>query len=268
MNIYDCLNELVEYIEAHLTEEISYDKISNFLGTNKLVAPTIFSLLCGISISEYIRNRRLSEAGFDLYNTDNKIIDIALKYQYSNPTAFSRAFEKFHNIKPSQVKSHPDKLKLYTKMIFEAPKQSINPKMEYSIIEMDELVLYGKSIKTTYKKIKEDAPKFFNEMDEKYAPIYGDIDYGMTSYEDRFNSCNFEYWVLYKNPIPNFQRYVIPKSKWLQFRIDSQKTNDIQDITQKFYLSFLPSCSYRIKEIPELEYYHDGITDFLVPIEN
>ena len=62
--------------------------------------------------------RRLSEAGFDIYKSNSKIIDIALKYQYENPTSFSRAFEKFHGIKPSQVKSHPEKLKVYTKIVF------------------------------------------------------------------------------------------------------------------------------------------------------
>ena len=268
MNIYDCLNELVEYIEKHLTEEISYDEISKLLGTNKIVAPTIFSLLSGISISEYIRNRRLSEAGFDLYNTNNRIIDIALKYQYSNPTAFSRAFEKFHDIKPSQVKVHPDKLKLYAKMFFSSPEQYNNSTMEYSIIELDEFVLYGKSINTTYKKIHEDAPNFYIEISKKYKALYGEIDYGMVSYEDRFNSCNFKYWMLYKNPVPGFEKYVIPKGKWLRFRINSQETQDIQNISTQFYLSFVPSSNYKIREIPELEYYHDGITDFLVPIEN
>lgn len=267
MNIYDSLNEMITYIEEHLTEELPYENLCKFLGTNKIAMPTIFSLLTGIPISEYIRNRRLSEAGYDLYNTNNKIIDIALKYQYSNPTAFSRAFEKFHGIKPSQVKNHPDCLKLYVKLSFSTPEQYDNKKMEYSIIQKDELILYGKKCKTTYQEISKDAPKFFKKIYKQYAPIYGDIDYGMTTYEDRFKSNKFEYWVLYKKEVPGFEKYVIPKSKWLQFRVNSQITEEIQDITHKFYLSFLPSCNYTIRPIPELEHYHDDITDFLIPIE-
>ena len=65
----------------------------------------IFSLLTDVPISEYIRNRRLSNAGFDLYNSNEKIVDIAVKYQYDNATSFSRAFEKFHGIKPSNIKN-------------------------------------------------------------------------------------------------------------------------------------------------------------------
>ena len=63
-----------------------------------------------------------------------------------------------------------------------------------------------------------------------------------------------------------FEHIIIPKSKWLKFRINSQKSDDIQDISHRFYREFLPSSKYNLKEIPELEYYHDDITDFLVAI--
>ena len=63
-----------------------------------------------------------------------------------------------------------------------------------------------------------------------------------------------------------FEHIVIPKSKWLRFRINSQNPKEIQDISHKFYKEFVPSMKYNLKEIPELEYYHDEITDFLVAI--
>ena len=55
----------------------------------------IFSLLCDCTISEYTRKRRLSNAGFDVYKNEEKIINIALKYQYDNATSFSRALKNF-----------------------------------------------------------------------------------------------------------------------------------------------------------------------------
>ena len=66
--------------------------------------------------------------------------------------------------------------------------------------------------------------------------------------------------------IKEFEHIKIPKSKWLKFRINSQNAKDIQNISYKFYGEFLPSVKYNLKELPELEYYHDGITDFLVAI--
>lgn len=171
-------------------------------------------------------------------------------------------------MKPSQIKNSPEKLKLYPKLHFDESISKNNEKIEYSIIEQDELTLYGKGFQTTHQKIAQEAPLFFKKMYQKYAPLYGEIDYGMTVYENRFESDNFEYWILYKKKIPEFTKYIIPKSKWLCFHIPTFKSDKIQEMTQRFYLSFLPSCQYNIKPIPELEYYHDDVTDFLVPIED
>lgn len=267
MNIYSNLNKMIDYIESHLDEEISYDKLSQLLGVNPYMMQRLFTILCDISITEYIKNRRLSNAGFDLYQTNNKVIDVALKCHYDNPTSFSRAFEKFHGIKPSQVKEHPEKLKLFAKFTFNEAITDTN-KIEYSIIKMDELILYGKGVPTTNQTIKKDAPKHFQNISEQFSSQYGGIKYGMIIYSDQFRAACSEYWVLYDKEIPGFNKYVIPKSKWLVFSTSSQNAEDIQRTSDEFYVDFMPSCQYHFREIPELEYYHDGITDFLVPIED
>lgn len=272
MNIYHSLNEMISYIEQNLDQDISYSKLAQFLGVNEYTMQSLFSLLCNITISDYIRKRRLSEAGFYLSQSNAKIIDVAIQYHYENPTSFSRAFEKFHGMKPSQVKNFPEKLKLYPKLHFDETITKNNEKIEYSIIEQDELILYGKGFKTTHQKIGKKAPIFFKEMYQKYAPLYGEIDYGMIVYKDtkdnRFTTNSLEYWILYKKENPEFTKYVIPKSKWLCFHIPTFEAKKVHEMSEKFYLSFLPSCQYNIKPIPELEYYHDDVTDFLVPIED
>lgn len=267
MNIYKNLNELIEYIENNLENKIEYDKLAKILCTNEYTTKRIFSLLSTVSLSEYIRNRRLSNAGFDLFKGDEKLIDVALKYQYESVTAFSRAFEKFHGIKPSKVKSNPDKLRVYAKLQF---NENINEncEIEYRITELDEFVLYGAGFKTTEATIRQEAPKFFAEMRKKYDDIYGGIDYGLIFYAARFDSDKFEYWVAYKKKIEEFQKIVIPKSKWLVFKIHSQEAKDIQDVSKEFYEKFIPSSKFKLKPLPELEYYHDNITEFLVPIED
>lgn len=267
MNLYHSLNEMMEYIEQHLEEEIHMDELAHFLGVNEYTMQKLFSLLCGISLTEYIRKRRLSNAGADLYQTKEKLIDIAFKYQYENPTSFSRAFEKFHGIKPSQVKDHPENLKLFAKLVFQedVPK---TPNIEYSIEKRGPLVLYGKGISTTESTIGQDAPRFFQEMLQQYDTRFGFFDYGMTVYKNRFIDDQFEYWVLYEKEVPSLIRYEIPASNWLIFRIPSQEAKDIQETTHQFYLSFAPSCRYTLRDLPELEHYHDSITDFMIPIED
>lgn len=267
MNIYKSLNEMINYIEKNLENEIEYAKLAKILGVNEYTMKSIFSLICDVSISEYIRRRRLSNAGFDLYKNNEKIIDIAQKYQYESATAFSRAFEKFHGIQPSKLKSHPDGLKIFAKLNFDENVKE-NEKIEYSILEKNEIVLYGKGIKTTEQTISKEAPKHCQQMEAQYVDKYGPIQYGMVVYENRFESENFEYWVLYDKEIKEFDKYVIPKSKWIKFEIPSQEAVDIQEMSHKFYLEFLPSMKYNLRDIPELEYYHDEITEFWVPIEN
>ena len=103
MNIYRSLNEITEYIDKNLEEEISYEVLAKILGVNVYTMQRLFTMIAGISLSKYIRKRRLSSAGYDLYEGNLKVIDVAFKYQYDNATSFSRAFEKFHGIKPSLV---------------------------------------------------------------------------------------------------------------------------------------------------------------------
>lgn len=266
MNIYKALNEIIEYIEADLENDIDYNKLSQIMATNEYIMKKVFAMITGVSISEYIRNRRLSNAGFDIYQNNEKIIDIAVKYKYDSSTSFSRAFEKFHGIKPSNAKNTPEKLKNFTKIHF---NEDINENfsIEYSIIEMEEKVLYGKGMKTSNSNIHIDAPKFFKEMEDLYVSKYGEINYGVVIYEDRFDSDQYEYWIAYEEEIKEFNKLVIPKSKWIKFIINSNNAEEIQKVSDDFYKKFVPSAKFKFSTLPELEYYHDGITEFLVPFE-
>ena len=263
MNIYRELNKIIEYIENHLEEKIECKELAKMIGVNEYTFQKIFSVLCDITLAEYIRNRRLSNAGQDIYLKDEKIIDVATRYQYDNATAFSRAFERFHGIKPSSVKKNPERLKLYGKLRFNEI-QNTAENIEYKIVEMDELTLYGRYKHTDNEKIKKDAPDFYNE---NYR-IYGEPQYGMVEYNEKERSKVKAYWILYSKQKDGLIKQIIPKSKWILIRINSQEAIDIQEASRIFYCEFLPSCKYNIKDLPEIEYYHDNVTDFLIPIEN
>jgi len=264
MNIYKNLNKITKYIDDNLEEKIDYNILAKMMGVNVYTMQRIFSLIAGIPLSEYIRKRRLSNAGFDLYKSKNKIIDIAIKYQYDNATSFSRAFTSFHGIKPSLVNKF-SKLKNFPRIIFDENIKITN-ELEYEIIELDKLELYGIGIKTNNQSIGIDAPKLFKNVKAKYQKQYGEIQYAMITYQDKLRDNCKEYFVLYDQVIKDFEKITIPSSKWLKFTINSQEAKDIQEMSHKFYLEFLPSCKYNLREMPELEYYHDNITDFLVPI--
>ena len=104
MNIIKLFNYTVNYIETVLDGEIDEKTISSLSGYSYPMFSRLFSMLTETTLSEYIRSRRLTEAAIDLRDTDEKIIDIAMKYGYESPDAFGAAFKKFHGFTPSEVK--------------------------------------------------------------------------------------------------------------------------------------------------------------------
>lgn len=263
MNIYVELNKIMEYIEEHLEEKIEAQTIAKMLGMNEYTFLRVFAVIANTTFSEYIRNRRLSNAGQEMFLNTDKIIDIAVKYGYNNPTAFSRAFERFHGIKPSEVRKNPERLKMYTKLHFNEQYEH-NKNFDYKIIEREEITLYGTYVLTDNEKIREDAPEFYEQNSQKY----GDAPYAMTEYNDKERTEVKAYWVMYEEEEEGRIKKVIPKSKWIQMRTNSQDAEEIQKTSDSFYEEFLASSKYNYKELPELEYYHDGVTDFLIAIED
>ena len=263
MNIYKSLNEITKYIDENLEEKIKYEDLAKILGVNVYTMQRLFTMIAGLSLSEYTRKRRLSNAGYDLYEGGLKVIDVAFKYQYESATSFSRAFEKYHGIKPSLVNKET-KLKNFPRIVFDE-EIKLATELKYEIITLDEMDLYGVGVTTNNDKIKIDAPIFFRNTENKYLDKFGKVKYGMITYDNEREESQ-KYYCLYDKKIKEFEHIKIPKSKWLRFRINSRKAEDIQEISHKFYKEFLPSVKYNLKELPELEYYHDDKTDFLVAI--
>jgi AraC-like DNA-binding protein len=86
----------IQYIEDHITDELTADMIANHVNISSFYFQKGFAMLCGFTISEYIRNRRLALAANDLATGDGRIIDIAMKYGYDSPDSFTKAFSRFH----------------------------------------------------------------------------------------------------------------------------------------------------------------------------
>jgi AraC family transcriptional regulator len=98
------MNSAVEYIEENLTQPIQYESLSQIVGCSVYEFSRIFSFMAGMSISEYVRRRRLSQAVFDIQNGGEKIIYIATKYCYESSTSFSRAFKELHGATPQSAR--------------------------------------------------------------------------------------------------------------------------------------------------------------------
>lgn len=136
------MNDTINYIENNLDNTISYEKIAKISFSSMHQFGRIFSYVVGISLSEYIRRRRLTLAGFDLQSSNEKVIDIAVKYGYESPHSFTRAFVEMHGVTPKQARSKGVILKSFPKLSFHI---SINggTEMNYRIEEKSEIKVVG-----------------------------------------------------------------------------------------------------------------------------
>ena len=105
MNWISSLQKAIDYVEEHITEKIDYEKVAKEACSSAFHFQRIFGIMCGITLGDYIRMRRLTLAAQEIMNTDKKIIDIALDYGYDSPESFTRAFSKFHGVTPTEVRS-------------------------------------------------------------------------------------------------------------------------------------------------------------------
>lgn len=80
MGWMEAVGAAIQYIEDHITEELSVEEIAQQVNISPFYFQKGFAMLCGFTLGEYIRNRRLALAGGELATGDAKVIDIALKY--------------------------------------------------------------------------------------------------------------------------------------------------------------------------------------------
>ena len=116
MNTITAMQNAIDFIESKLSDEISPDMIAKEVCLSTYHFQRLFSIFFGISLGEYIRNRRLSLAAEEIKLTDKKIIEIALQYGYESPESFSRAFYRYYGVTPTAARSRRSALKPFSKI--------------------------------------------------------------------------------------------------------------------------------------------------------
>lgn len=136
------MQKAIDYIEEHLTEPIDYEVVAAQSFSSSYHFQRVFSILCGFTIGEYIRNRRLSLAGQELASSDAKVIDVALKYGYESPDGFTKAFQRFHRLLPSEARTKGGNLKSFSRLVLKISLEG-GSVMNYRIEEKPEMTLTG-----------------------------------------------------------------------------------------------------------------------------
>ena len=281
------LNKVMDYIEDNLTDEIDYAELAKIVGISSYTLQRVFCFLTGITLTDYIRKRRLSKAVEELQMTDQKIIDIAIKYQYDSPAAFSRAFAKMHGVLPNSVRKKECVLKVLPKIIFK-PMDGNESEIEYRVLKLDEQVLYGKStgiisgddkesIRELWERCYKDGTmNYISSEDENGAKYYGAAECIAVKEEDTESKYHIlekdgeklKYYVLGKKEKEGFEKLVIPKATWIAFKVPSKEQNDILNVLTAICTKWLPSSQYKIiMPFIDLEIYYDDYCEYCVAVE-
>ena len=270
------INDAITYMEDHLTDEITLKDIAQSVNLSVFHFHRAFSMLTEMSPSEYLKKRRLSQAGAELVKNDEKVIDIALKYGYETPESFTKAFTRYHGVSPMQAKkgSPIQFMSRYTvKITIEG-----GCIMEYKIEKWEAMDLLVHMKDFSAETSETEIPKFWDEYyaDEEYKKIpgylgvcaqkktHGDV----FSYGIGCNSSDVE-------GIPQgFEIIHIPQYTWAVFKCVGPSPKAIQEMWERIYKEWLPTSDYEMIPDYDIENYlpgdpgsQDYVSEICIPVK-
>lgn len=251
----------IQYMEDHITENITVEDIAKGVGVSSFYFQKGFSMLCGYTVSEYIRNRRMALAGNDLLVTDEKIIDIALKYGYDSPDSFTKAFTRFHGVTPTSVRKDEVLLKSFAPLKIKISLEG-GYLMDYKIVKKEAFTVIANAKTFPYEGAKEIIPQFWQEHFQggKGAVVCGE--YGI-NIDLEMGQENFEYLIAdpydpQKEVLEGFVTRTIPAFDWAVFPCKGPMPTALQDVNTKIYTEWLPALKeYEFAAGYCVEYYDD-----------
>ncbi|MEK4580806.1 MULTISPECIES: GyrI-like domain-containing protein [Bacillus] len=260
------MNAAMQYIEDNLTHEIDFKEVAKIAFCSEYHFKRMFSFLAGISLSEYIRCRRLTLAAFELKDSNAKVIDVAIKYGYNSPDSFTRAFQNLHGITPSEARSTMRSLKAYSPMTFQLSIQGGN-EMNYRIEEKEPFQIIG---------IQKRVPIVFNGVNEEIASMWKSLTpqsiqtlkmlsnvnpNGIISASTNFSEGRMEekgeldHYIgvaTTKDCPEQFAQLEVAASTWAIFEAVGPFPDALQNVWGRIYSEWFPSSNYELAEGPEI----------------
>lgn len=258
-NIYNELNKVTSYIEEHILEKITITELSHLIGLNNNTLKNVFSCLTGISISEYIRLRRLSLSVTDILNGES-ITSISYKYLYNSPSSYNRAFKKFQGITPKNLKNSNKEIKLFNKILFKENIKDYN--VDYKIYKNKEFNLYFVSKKINYKNRTKEIYDFWKEVKLKHPEFTNNKRYGFL--DRRTNE--IYYYCLLDKKFDNSKQIKIKKCNYLAIKTTDFESKNIIDNINKGIKEYIKALNYELLDMPRIEVYYDDLVEILIPI--
>lgn len=271
MGWMESLGKAIQYIEDNLTDDLAMEKIAGQACISSFYFQKGFAMLCGFTVGEYIRQRRLALAGSELVSSDMKIIDIALKYGYESPDSFTKAFTRFHGVTPTAVRKEGAMIKAFAPLKIKFSLEG-GYVMDYKIVEKAPFTVVGASKMFPYEGATTAIPQFWAAHFQagKGSLVCGM--YGISIDEDMSGS-TFEYLIADdyhpSSEVPEgFVTRIIPKHTWAVFACRGGMPASMQDVQHRIFSEWLPNCKeyeiaagYNIEMYSDAADYENGVKD-------
>ena len=266
MNGLMSLNEAMKYIEDNLEHEIDYKEAARRAHCSEHHFKRMFSFLAGVSLSEYVRRRRLTLAAFELRDGGAKVLDVAVKYGYNSADSFARAFQQMHGMTPSEARSSGHSLTAYSRMTFQLTIQG-GSEMKVRILDKEAFRIVG-----LYKRV----PIQFGGVNPAIAAMWESLDPGkiarlkaMSDVEPRgfvSASTNFsegrmeergelDHYIgvaTSKEAPDDLAKLEVAASTWAVFEAVGPFPEALQNVWGRIYSEWFPSSNYELAEGPEM----------------
>ena len=283
MDILRRMSQVLDYIEENLTDEIDLETVAKKACCSNHNFQRMFSFITDVTLSEYIRRRRLTQAALELQNSDISIVDLATKYGYESYASFSRAFNQLHGINPSLARNEGVQLKAYPKISLQISIKG-ETAVEYRIESKPAFEIYG--IETVCSAIGDDNypstarhwqgcvkngehdklaasaeafPDFMNADAKpyKYCTVNG------ASYPHSTRSTEYQYMLFCfkgeSKPSPDYATANIPAATYAVFPMKPCKWEDIYDnlskLKKRIFTEWLPTSEYELAETTDFEFF-------------
>ena len=258
MDWIKAINDAISYIEDHLTEEIKLNDIAGNVNISPFHFQRSFSVIVGMTPAEYVRNRRLSQAGAELSRGECQVIEAAFKYGYDSPESFAKAFSRFHGVSPIQARNG-SQVRFMNRYVIKIVIEG-GSIMEYRIEKWDafDLILHMETFDTGTDETAIPAiwKAYYENPDCQmirgaigaYAPL---DDNTRRVYGIGCMAADVEC-------VPKgFQTVHIPAYTWAIFKCSGPAKDSFKEIWHRVYKEWLPASEY--------EFLTDGYMERILP---
>lgn len=270
------INSIVTYIEDNLDGEISNERIAQLAGCSIYNFQRMFSYIANRPLADYIRSRRLTKAALELLSGSDRILDVALKYGYESHDAFTRAFQRFHGVLPSKLRTETVKLKSCPPITFHFTIQG-GTEMNYQLEQWPAFTVTGwkhpvksdeafQVVPALWDKAQQDGTigsliGLWKLADNRPSGLLGLavggnwgsaelVDYymGVTTYVDAPDSKRID------TPV-NMTSVEVPAATWIIVEAEGSLPDSVQNVYKEFYGQWLPNSGYQLADVPVIECY-------------